>query len=155
MPGERPLNTSQFPLGYGVYFLPVELTPTETVDHQGGQHHPFRGTRSGCAPVDPAVEYAYLYGEEEGAMYLFTQQQGTLSLTVLDETGAAVQTFPVLEDLEEDRLSSVRFREGYLLAESIRDRFRVVETAGGTCRAALEGSLRAVWGGGDVVSGIR
>ena len=78
-------------------------------------------------------------------MYLFTQQQGTLSLTVLDENGAAVQTFPVLEDLEEeDRLSSVRLREGNLLAESARDRFRVVETAGGTCRAALEGSLRAV-----------
>lgn len=77
--------------------------------------------------VDPAVEYAYLYGEEEGAMYLFTQQQGTLSLTVLDENGAAVQIFPVLEDLEEeDRLSSVRLREGNLLAESARDRFRVV-----------------------------
>lgn len=138
------MNTSQFPLGYGVYFLPVELTPTETVDHQEASTIHFGDPVRVC-PVDPAVEYAYLYGEEEGAMYLFTQQQGTLSLTVLDETGAAVQTFPVLEDLEEDRLSSVRFREGYLLAESIRDRFRVVETAGGTCRAALEGSLRAVW----------
>ena len=144
VPGERPLNTSQFPLGYGVYFLPVELTPTETVDHQEASTIHFGDPVRVC-PVDPAVEYAYLYGEEEGAMYLFTQQQGTLSLTVLDETGAAVQTFPVLEDLEEDRLSSVRFREGYLLAESIRDRFRVVETAGGTCRAALEGSLRTVW----------
>lgn len=144
VPGERPMNTSQFPLGYGVYFLPVELTPTETVDHQEASTIHFGDPVRVC-PVDPAVEYAYLYGEEEGAMYLFTQQQGTLSLTVLDETGAAVQTFPVLEDLEEDRLSSVRFREGYLLAESIRDRFRVVETAGGTCRAALEGSLRAVW----------
>lgn len=146
VPGQRPLNTSRFPLGYGVYFLPVELTATETVDHQEASTTIHFGDPVRVCPVDPAVEYAYLYGKEEGAMYLFTQQQGTLSLTVLDENGAAVQTFPVLEDLEEeDRLSSVRLREGYLLAESARDRFRVVETAGGTCRAALEGSLRAVW----------
>lgn len=143
--GETPLDTSLFPLGYGVYFLPVELTPTETVDRQEANTIHFGDPVRVC-PVDPAVEYAYLCGGEEGAMYLFTQQNGTLTLTVLDETGAAVQTLPVLEDLtEDDRLANVWLREDFLLVEAVSERFRVVETAGGTCRVALEGSLSAIW----------
>ena len=78
-------------------------------------------------------------------MYLFIQQDGTLTLTVLDETGA-VQTLPVLEGMEEnDRMVDVWLREDFLVIDTVSDRFRVVETAGQTCRAALEGSLSAIW----------
>lgn len=142
---EKHLDTSLFPLGYGVYFLPVELTLTETVDGYEAASPGFGDPVRVC-PVDPAVEYAYLCGEEEGDLYLFTQQEGTLTLTVLDESGAAVQVLPVLEGMEEDdRLNHVRLRQGFLLAETRTDRFRVVETAGQTCRATLEGSFRELW----------
>ena len=145
VPGEPPLDTSLFPLGYGVYFLPVELTDTKTVDNYDASTIHFRDPVRVC-PVDPAVEYAYLCGGEEGAMYLFTQQDGTLTLTVLDETGTTVQTLPVLEDLtEDDRMTDAWLREDFLVVDTVSDRFRVVETAGQTCRAALEGSLSAIW----------
>lgn len=143
--GETPLDTSLFPLGYGVYFLPVELTPTKTIDNYDASTIHFGDPVRVC-PVDPAVEYAYLCGGEEGAMYLFTQQGDTLTLTVLDETGAAAQTLPVLENLaEDDRMVNVWLREDFLVVDTASDRFRVVETAGQACRATLEGSLSAIW----------
>ena len=89
-------------------------------------------------------------------MYLFTQREEALDMTVLDDGGAPIQTLRVLEGGPEDPgemrrwLDTVWIREGYLVAVTVDDRFRVVETDG-TCRATLEGSLRPMWNTGSNV----
>lgn len=150
-----PLDTSLFPLGYGVYFLPVVLTPAETPDGQEAVSVSFSDPVRVC-PVDPAVDYVSLYGGEMGNLYLVSQQGDALDLTVLDENGAPTQTLRLLEGrpeelLEGDRwLDALWLREGYLVVLSIDKRFRVVETDGAVCRATLEGSLRPLWADGDI-----
>lgn len=141
----EPLDTSLFPQGYGVYFLPVELIPTKTADGYDADAIRFGDPVRVC-PVEPAVEYAYLCGGEEGPMYLFTRRDDTLTLTVLDEAGAPGQTLTVLEDLGEDGwIGNVCLREDFLLVCLKDDRFRVVETGGAACEAALEGTFRDLW----------
>lgn len=141
------LDTSLFPLGYGVYFLPVVLTPAEAPDESDSFRISFGDPELVC-PVDAAVESVYLCGEETGGMYLITQQEDALDLTILDETGASTQTLQVLEGWPEalpegERwLDTLWLREGYLVVLSVDERFRVVETGGEVCRATLEGSLR-------------
>ena len=150
-----PLDTSMFPLGYGVYFLPVVLTPAEAPDESDAFRVSFGDPELVC-PVDAAVENVYFYGEETGGMYLVTQQGDALNLTILDESGTSTQTLRVLEGrpeelLEGDRwLDALWLREGYLVVLSIDKRFRVVETDGAVCRATLEGSLRPLWADGDI-----
>ena len=150
-----PLDTSMFPLGYGVYFLPVVLTPAEAPDESDAFRVSFGDPELVC-PVDAAVENVYFYGEETGGMYLVTQQGDALNLTILDESGTSTQTLQVLEGrpeelLEGDRwLDALWLREGYLVVLSIDKRFRVVETDGESCRATLEGSLRPLWADGDL-----
>lgn len=143
--GGEPLDTSLFPQGYGVYFLPVELIPTKTTDGYDADTIRFGDPVRVC-PVEAAVDYADLCGGEEGPMYLFTRRDDTLTLTVLDEAGAPGQTLTVLEDLGEDGwIGNVCLREDFLLVCLKDDRFRVVETGGVACEAALEGTFRDLW----------
>lgn len=138
--GETPLDTSLFPLGYGVYFLPVELESAG--EDYGKDTYVVRlGDPVRVCPVDPAAAaQVSLWGGEEGELFLFSRQEGTLTLTVLDGTGAVLADFPVLEGAETgpDR---VWIREDYLVVKA-GDRFRVVETADQTFRPDLEGSFR-------------
>ena len=155
---QPPLDTSLFPLGYGVYFLPVVLTPAEAPDESDAFRVSLGDPELVC-PVDSAVENVYFYGEETGGMYLVTQQGDALDLTILDETGSPTQTLRVLEGRPEDLpegnwwLDTLWLREGYLVVLSIDKRFRVVETDGDVCRATLEGSLRPLWENDAMVLG--
>ena len=140
--GETPLDTSRFPLGYGVYFLPVNVTLVRTAGQQRVVSVSF-GEPVCICPVDAAVEYAWLCGGETGDLYLFTQLADCLTMTVVNQDSGCVQVLPLLEKMgEDDRLADVRLQEDHLLVRTWQDRFRVAETAGGTCRATLEGSFR-------------
>lgn len=152
--GGAKLDTSRFVLGYGVYFLPVELTPAPE-EIRNAWKADVMSVQTGAVervyPIDPATDYAALYANaDKSRLYLITQTDGACILTVLDAAdGRQLDTLTLFEVAaagdETPYLRDFIMRDGFLVPYLSDGRFAVVTGEGDDYGIALTGSFENIY----------